>query len=57
MQIVVVLQQIWLIGGMLLMCQNTTLRVYGAWIDETSPVCREGREDMWLGLVDWSGYI
>ena len=30
-----VLQQMWLyeiIGGMLLMCQNTTMRVYGAWI-------------------------
>ena len=30
-----VLQQIWLyeiIGGMLLMCLNTTMRVYGAWI-------------------------
>ena len=34
-QNVVVLQQIWLyeiIGGMLLMYQNTTMRVYGAWI-------------------------
>ena len=32
----VVLQQIWLyeiIGGMSLMCQNTAMRVYGAWID------------------------
>ena len=30
-----ILQQIWLyeiIEGMLLMCQNTTMRVYGAWI-------------------------
>ena len=30
-----VLQQIWLyeiIGGMLLVCHNTTMRVYGAWI-------------------------
>ena len=30
-----VLQQIWLyeiIGGMLLMCQNTTMQVYEAWI-------------------------
>ena len=35
MQNVAVLQQIWLyeiIGGMLLMCQNATMRVYGAWI-------------------------
>ena len=35
MQNVVVLQQIWLneiIGGVLLMGQNTTMRVYGAWI-------------------------
>ena len=34
-QNVVVLQQIWLyeiIGGMLLMCQNTTIWLYGAWI-------------------------
>ena len=30
-----VLQQIWLyeiIGGMLLMCQNTAMQVYGEWI-------------------------
>ena len=37
MQKVVVLQQIWhheIFGGirMLLVCQNTTMRVYGAWI-------------------------
>ena len=37
-----VLQQIWLyeiIGGMLLMCQNTTMRVYGAWIKTYHVLC------------------
>ena len=36
MQNVGALQQIWLyeiIGGMLLMCQNTTMQVYGAHMD------------------------
>ena len=36
------LQQIWLyeiIGGMLRMCQNTTMRVYGAWIKSYYILC------------------
>ena len=37
-----VLQQIWLyeiLGGMLLICQNTTMRVYGAWIRKYYALC------------------
>ena len=37
-----VLQQNWLyeiIGGMLLLRQNTTMRVYGAWIKTYDVVC------------------
>ena len=37
-----VLQQIWIykiIGGMLLMCQNTTMQVYGAWIKTYHVLC------------------
>ena len=36
------LQQIWLheiIGGMLLMCQNTTMRAYVAWIKTYYILC------------------
>ena len=36
------LQQIWLyeiIGGISLMCQNTTMRVYGAWIKTSYVLC------------------
>ena len=42
MQNVVVLQQIWfyeIIGGTLLMCQNTTMWVYGAWIKTYYVLC------------------
>ena len=42
MQNVAVLQQIWLfeiIGGMLLMCQNTTMRVYRVWIKAYFVLC------------------
>ena len=42
MQTMAVLQQIWLseiIGCMLLMCQNTTMRVYGAWITTNFVLC------------------
>ena len=41
-QSVAVLKQIWLIeiiGGMLLMCQNTTIRVYGEWIKKYCALC------------------
>ena len=37
-----VLQQIWLqefFGGILLMCQNTTMRVCGAWIKTRYVLC------------------
>ena len=37
-----VLQQIWhneIIGGMLLMFQNTTMQVYGAWIKTYYVLC------------------
>ena len=42
MQNMGVLQQIWLkeiIGGMLLMCQNITVLVYGAWVKMYYVLC------------------
>ena len=50
-----VLQPIWLseiIGGMLLMCQSTTMRVYGPWIKTYFVLCSKTCSS--YGYVLWS---